>query len=80
MWRRVFAAIWRGAGKVARRLIDEEQSVKEIADTFNVHTAAIYRLSKTAAYVRFLFRCSPAPIITNCGQPATRSSRCDVPR
>ena len=47
--RAVFTAIWRGAGKVARRLIDKEQSVREIADTFNVHTAAIYRLSKTAA-------------------------------
>jgi DNA invertase Pin-like site-specific DNA recombinase len=35
--------------KLARRLIDEGQSVREIADTFNVHTATIYRVSKTAA-------------------------------
>jgi DNA invertase Pin-like site-specific DNA recombinase len=35
--------------KLARRLIDEGQSVREIADTFNVHTATIYRLSRTAA-------------------------------
>jgi DNA invertase Pin-like site-specific DNA recombinase len=35
--------------KLARRLIDEGQSVREIADTFNVHTATIYRLSETAA-------------------------------
>jgi DNA invertase Pin-like site-specific DNA recombinase len=31
--------------KLARRLINEGQSVREIADTFNVHTATIYRLS-----------------------------------
>ena len=31
--------------KLARRLINEGNSVKEIADTFNVHTATIYRLS-----------------------------------
>jgi DNA invertase Pin-like site-specific DNA recombinase len=35
--------------KLAQRLIDEGQSVREIADTFNVHTATIYRLSRTAA-------------------------------
>jgi DNA invertase Pin-like site-specific DNA recombinase len=35
--------------KLARRLIDEGQSIREIADTFNVHTATIYRLSSTAA-------------------------------
>jgi len=35
--------------KLAHRLIDEGQSVREIADTFNVHTATIYRLSKMAA-------------------------------
>jgi hypothetical protein len=35
--------------KLARQLIDEGQSVREIADTFNVHTATIYRLSATAA-------------------------------
>jgi DNA invertase Pin-like site-specific DNA recombinase len=35
--------------KLARRLIDEGQSVREIAETFNVHTATIYRLSSTAA-------------------------------
>jgi len=35
--------------KLARRLIYEGQSVREIADTFNVHTATIYRLSATAA-------------------------------
>lgn len=34
---------------LARRLIDEAQSVREIADTFNFHTATIYWLSKTAA-------------------------------
>ncbi len=28
-----------------RRLINEGKSVREIADTFNVHTATIYRLS-----------------------------------
>jgi len=32
-----------------RRLINEGKSVREIADTFNVHTATIYRLSATAA-------------------------------
>ena len=31
--------------KLARRLIDEGKSVRDIADTFNVHTATIYRLS-----------------------------------
>ena len=35
--------------KLARRLIDDGQSVREIADTSNVHTATIYRVSKTAA-------------------------------
>ena len=35
--------------KLAQRLIDEGQSVREIADTFNVHSATIYRLSQTAA-------------------------------
>jgi DNA invertase Pin-like site-specific DNA recombinase len=35
--------------KLARRLINEGKSVREIADTFNVHTATIYRLSATAA-------------------------------
>src|SRR5438876_6419619 len=35
--------------KLARRLVDEGQSVKEIAETFNVHTATIYRLSSTEA-------------------------------
>jgi DNA invertase Pin-like site-specific DNA recombinase len=35
--------------KLAQRLIDEGKSVREIADTFNVHTATIYRLSATAA-------------------------------
>jgi len=35
--------------KLARRLIDEGQSVREIADTFSVHTATIYRLSSSAA-------------------------------
>jgi crotonobetainyl-CoA:carnitine CoA-transferase CaiB-like acyl-CoA transferase len=35
--------------KLACRLIDEGQSVKQIADTFNVHTATIYRLSATTA-------------------------------
>jgi DNA invertase Pin-like site-specific DNA recombinase len=35
--------------KLARRLRDEGQSVREIADTFNVHTATIYRLSSTVA-------------------------------
>ena len=34
--------------KLARRLIDEGQSVKETADTFNVHSATIYRLSNSA--------------------------------
>jgi DNA invertase Pin-like site-specific DNA recombinase len=31
--------------KLARRLIHEGQSVREIAETFNVHTATIYRVS-----------------------------------
>jgi len=35
--------------KLAQRLIDEGQSVREIADTFNVHTGTIYRLSATPA-------------------------------
>jgi len=35
--------------KLARRLIDEGKSVREIADTFDVHTATIYRLSAPAA-------------------------------
>jgi DNA invertase Pin-like site-specific DNA recombinase len=35
--------------KLAQRLIDEGKSVREIAETFNVHTATIYRLSATAA-------------------------------
>jgi transposase len=30
-------------------LINEGKSVREIADTFNVHTATIYRLSPTVA-------------------------------
>jgi transposase len=34
---------------LARWLIDEGQSVRKIADTFNVHTATICRLSKAAA-------------------------------
>ncbi len=35
--------------RLARRLINEEKSVKQIADTFNVHIATIYRLSLTEA-------------------------------
>src|SRR6201993_5604753 len=35
--------------KLARRLIDEGQSIREIAETFNVHTATIYRLPATVA-------------------------------
>ncbi|MBV8357737.1 MAG: helix-turn-helix domain-containing protein [Deltaproteobacteria bacterium] len=35
-------------GFLAQRLIDEGKSVREIAETFNVHTATIYRLSATA--------------------------------
>ncbi len=34
---------------LVRRLINEGNSIREIADTFNVHTATIYRLSATAA-------------------------------
>jgi DNA invertase Pin-like site-specific DNA recombinase len=34
---------------LVRRLINEGKSVTQIADTFNVHTATIYRLSATAA-------------------------------
>ena len=34
---------------LVRRLINEGKSVREMADTFNVHTATIYRLSETAA-------------------------------
>jgi DNA invertase Pin-like site-specific DNA recombinase len=35
--------------KLARRLVVEGQSVRKIADTFNVHTATIYRLSSALA-------------------------------
>jgi len=35
--------------KLARRLFDEGKSVREIADTFNVHPTTIYRLSATPA-------------------------------
>ncbi len=35
--------------KLVRRLLDEKKSVREIAHTFNVHTATIYRFSATAA-------------------------------
>jgi transposase len=35
--------------KLVHRLINEGKAVKEIADTFNVHTATIYRLSAAAA-------------------------------
>jgi DNA invertase Pin-like site-specific DNA recombinase len=35
--------------KLVRRLLDKGKSVREIADTFNLHTATIYRLSKTVA-------------------------------
>jgi DNA invertase Pin-like site-specific DNA recombinase len=31
--------------KLAQRLIEEGKAVSEIADTFNVHVATIYRLS-----------------------------------
>jgi DNA invertase Pin-like site-specific DNA recombinase len=34
---------------LVRRLINEGKPVREIADTFNVHTATIYRLSATVA-------------------------------
>jgi DNA-binding NarL/FixJ family response regulator len=34
---------------LVRRLITEGKSVREIADTFNIHTATIFRLSVTAA-------------------------------
>jgi DNA invertase Pin-like site-specific DNA recombinase len=37
--------------KLARRLIDEGQSVREVADTFNVHTATIYRLSANGGLI-----------------------------
>jgi len=33
---------------LVRRLINEGKPVREIADTFNVHTAIIYRLSTAA--------------------------------
>ena len=39
--------------KLARRLIDEGKSVREIAETFNVHTATIYRLSAVARLTVF---------------------------
>jgi hypothetical protein len=35
--------------ETGRRPIDEGQSVREIANTFNVHTATIYPLSNMAA-------------------------------
>jgi transposase len=34
---------------LVRRLINGGKSVREIANTFNVHTATIYRVSATAA-------------------------------
>ena len=34
---------------LVRRLINERKSAREIADTFNVRTTTIYRLSATAA-------------------------------
>jgi hypothetical protein len=38
-----------GIAEFERDLIDERHSVKEVADTFNVHIATIHGLSKTAA-------------------------------
>jgi DNA invertase Pin-like site-specific DNA recombinase len=35
--------------KLAQRLIDEGKAVSEIAETFNVHIATIYRLAEAAA-------------------------------
>jgi DNA invertase Pin-like site-specific DNA recombinase len=35
--------------KLAQRLISEGKSVRQIAETFNVHAATIYRLSEVAA-------------------------------
>jgi DNA invertase Pin-like site-specific DNA recombinase len=35
--------------KLAQRLISEGKAVRQIAETFNVHAATIYRLSKVAA-------------------------------
>jgi DNA invertase Pin-like site-specific DNA recombinase len=35
--------------KLAQRLISEGQSVRQIAETFNVHAATIYRLVEVAA-------------------------------
>jgi len=31
--------------KLAQRLVEEGKAIREIAETFNVHTATIYRLS-----------------------------------
>jgi DNA invertase Pin-like site-specific DNA recombinase len=36
-------------GEVARRLVSEGQSVREIASVFNVHPATIYRLAATSS-------------------------------
>jgi DNA invertase Pin-like site-specific DNA recombinase len=33
--------------KLVRRLLDDRKSVREIADTFKLHTATIYQLSAT---------------------------------
>jgi DNA invertase Pin-like site-specific DNA recombinase len=46
--------------KLVRRLIDEGKSVKEIADTFNVQTATIYRLSEASEFQVEALRRSPA--------------------
>jgi DNA invertase Pin-like site-specific DNA recombinase len=35
--------------KLVRRLLDQRKSLREIAGTFNVHTATTYRLSATVA-------------------------------
>jgi DNA invertase Pin-like site-specific DNA recombinase len=46
---KLIMTVFAGIAEFERDLIDEGQSVKEIADTFSVHTARIYGLSKTAA-------------------------------
>ena len=46
---------------LAQRLIDKGKSVREIADTFNVHTATIYRLSAGLRLNPILFRYDMRP-------------------
>jgi DNA invertase Pin-like site-specific DNA recombinase len=44
--------------KLAQRLIDQGKSVREIADTLNVHTATLLSALTDGGLTIFLFRCS----------------------